>query len=366
MKNLKRAVHGLFAVGFVSMAAAIVSCNKIPVESMQGTLSWNFEQQLATRSVLELPDTDDFILEVLDADGNKLYKGSYGASPESMLVDPGNYTVKVVSKEFTKPEFSAPQFGDEQVVAVSAGASTNVRLKCSQLNSGLKLSLSDAFVSEYSGGEIELSSSDGSLTYSFSEKRIAYFNPGPVAAVLEYNSTSVPLLTRTLDPCRILTIGITCPSGDEGSGAGTSMSIVVDTTRTWDSEDYVVGSSDAAAGSTQASAYGVGQAKEHVGEKEVWVTGFIVGGDLSSSGTGISFTSPFSSNTHMAIAARSSVTDKSSCMSVQLQKGEFRDLLNLVDHPDMLGAKVYLKGNIVSAYYGIPGIQSITDCVVKK
>ena len=101
--------------------------------------------------------------------------------------------------------------------------------------------------------------------------------------------------------------------------------------------------------------------KDHAGEKAVWVTGYIVGGDLSSSKNGIKFEGPFESMTNIAIAARSSVTEKSSCVSVQLVKGEMRDALNLVDHPGLLGKKVYLKGDLQEAYYGIPGIKNLTE-----
>ena len=46
---------------------------------------------------------------------------------------------------------------------------------------------------------------------------------------------------------------------------------------------------------------------------------------------------------------------------MQLPTGSIRDELNLVDHPELLGRKVSLKGDIVEAYYGIPGIKNITD-----
>ena len=38
-----------------------------------------------------------------------------------------------------------------------------------------------------------------------------------------------------------------------------------------------------------------------------------------------------------------------------------RDALNLVDHPGLLGKKVYLKGDLQEAYYGIPGIKNLTE-----
>jgi hypothetical protein len=42
-----------------------------------------------------------------------------------------------------------------------------------------------------------------------------------------------------------------------------------------------------------------------------------------------------------------------------------RDALNLVSHPDLLGSRVYLKGNIVEAYYGIPGVKEVSDFMLK-
>ena len=96
-----------------------------------------------------------------------------------------------------------------------------------------------------------------------------------------------------------------------------------------------------------------------------WGGGVLVGGDLSSAKEGISFTDPFSSMTCIAIASRTSVTSKSSCMSVKLPKGDVRAAINLVDHPEILGRKIYLKGDLIAAYYGIPGIENITEFVLK-
>jgi hypothetical protein len=53
--------------------------------------------------------------------------------------------------------------------------------------------------------------------------------------------------------------------------------------------------------------------------------------------------------------------DKDACLSVQLPSGSLRNALNLVDNPDLLGRKICLKGDIVEAYYGIPGIKNLTE-----
>ena len=50
---------------------------------------------------------------------------------------------------------------------------------------------------------------------------------------------------------------------------------------------------------------------------------------------------------------------------MELKAGAVRDGLNLVDHPDLVGSRVYLKGSIVEAYFGIPGIKNVTEYVLK-
>lgn len=368
MKNSIRILLKVSVAGMMALAASTLSCNKIPSGSAQGSLSWNFSSRVFTRSVVDLPDTDAFILTVKNSAGDVLYEGAYGDSPESMLVNPGSYTVKAVSRTFLKPEFSAPQFGDEQVVVVKSGANTKARLNCSQLNSGLRLKLDQKFKSTYPDGSVTVSSSEGDLKYSQTEKRVGYFKPGNVSVALNDGTSTKELLSRFLETCEVLTLGISCPSAEPPKpGESGSLSITVDTSRVWNSFEYEIGSGQGAdPGTTQATAYSVGQAKEHVGEKGVWVCGYVVGGDLSSAKEGISFTAPFLSMTCIAIAARSSVTTKSSCMSVKLPKGDIRAAINLADHPELVGRKIYLKGDLIAAYFGIPGIENITEYVLSK
>jgi hypothetical protein len=103
----------------------------------------------------------------------------------------------------------------------------------------------------------------------------------------------------------------------------------------------------------------VAQARNSAGSESVWVSGYIVGGDLTS--TSASFESPFTSRTNLVIGPKSTSSDRSSCLSVQLPAGNIREALNIVDNPLNHGRKVLLKGNIVEAYYGMPGIKNITD-----
>lgn len=336
------------------------SCNLMGgIPSSEGQLRIAFAQgqEILTRSGLEIPDTSDFLLTVRDSKGSLVYDGTYGASPESLSLNPGSYTVSVVSEEFNKPAFSLPQFGDEQCVVVSAGDVVNLKLVCRQLNSGIRLRIDSGFLTRYPDGALLLKSNFGRLMYGYAEKRIAYFNPGNVSLVLANEGKDQVLLTKTLEAQEILDLKVSVSgSGGSADEAGShGMSILVDTSRVWLSEEYVIGGGLPSDGNVLS----VSDARSMAGEEDVYVCGYIVGGDLTSSSA--SFDKPFSSRTNMLIGPRSSTSDKASCMSVQLSSGDIRDALNLVDNPGLLGRKICLRGDIVEAYYGIPGIKNISE-----
>lgn len=341
-----------------AFSTVLVACNAFIPDDEPGTMAISFchDAYSATKSSVELPDTNSFILSVIDSDGIPVYQGKYGSSPEKFELAPGNYTVTALSTEFKAPKFSSPQFGDRQVVVVKAGASCSVELICRQMNSGVKLNVSNDFLTAYPKGSLFLKNTDGKLMYSYSEKRIAYFNPGKVSLMLSNGAKDDILTSRILESQEILVLNVSVSNSSTSSGG--AIGIQIDTTRFWYSEDYVIGEGSEEGG-TKESAMGVAQARSSVGKSGVWICGYIVGGDLSSSSA--SFSAPFTARTNIAIASRSSVSDKTSCLSVQLQKGKIRDALNLVDNPDNIGKEVFLKGDIVESYYGIPGIQNITE-----
>ena len=358
------------------LVAALGACDDFGLRSGgQGELRWIIEGDGTRASSAEIPDTNDFILKVSDAQGKVLYEGAYGDSPESLLVDAGSYTVSVHSIEFTAPGFSRPVYGDEQVVVVKAGTTVTVRLWCVLENAGVRLQVAPDFLTSYPDGVLFLKSGDTRLMYGYSEKRIAYFKPGPVSLILSNNGADETLLSRTLEARTILTLSISAPHG--GSASASSISVAVDTAKVWNHETYVIGGGSSSSGSGSGgssgnddygddidNAYSVSQASAHTGEDDVWVFGYIVGGDLSTAGTTVK-TSKITKATHLAIAARSSVTAKASCVAVELPKGSVRDALNLVDHPDLIGTRVYLKGSIVTSYFGTTGLKSVSDYVLK-
>jgi hypothetical protein len=371
-----------FLWALVPLAAAVSACDDFGLGFLQGQgeLRWIIESEGAgTRASAEIPDTNDFILRVSNADGKVLYEGPYGESPESLLVDAGSYTVGIRSIEFTAPGFSRPLYGDEQVVVVKGGAVVTVRLNCTLQNAGVRLQVAPDFLTSYPDGVLYLKAGETRLMYSYSEKRIAYFPPGPVSLLLYNQGKDETLLSRTLDARTILTLNISAPHGG-GSAMASSISVAVDTAKVWNSESYIIGGGGSSGGSSGGSgnsgsggsggddeidgAYSVAQAPSHAGEDGVLVFGYIVGGDLSTAGTTVK-TSKVTKATHLAIATRSTVTAKASCVAVELPKGKIRNALNLVDHPDLIGTRVYLKGSLVTSYFGTTGLKGTSEYVLK-
>lgn len=303
------------------------------------------------------PDTNEFILTVTDAKGNYIYDGKYGASKDQFELDEGTYTVSARSCDFEEPKFDQPQYGDVQVASIKAGKTTVVTLACVQMNAGIRLRIAPEFLTAFPGASLFLKAASGKLMYGYSEKRIAYFIPGTVNLVMSEGGEDKTLFTRRLEPQQVLTLGVNVGAG----GAASGVQVQVDTTRNWVDDNFIIGGGGG--GGKTDDAYSVPDAKGHTGEQDVWVYGYIVGGDLSSSKC--SFEAPFSSRTNLVLAAKSSCREKSSCLSVQLAKGDIRDELNLVDHPELLGKQVFLRGDIVESYYGIPGIQNISEYKIK-
>lgn len=354
-----RACFGLFLLIPLSTA-----CDSFLSPAEDGRIEVSFIEDFFTgtrSSSSDIPDSNRFTLRVTAANGASIYDGPYGSAPQSILAAAGTYTVSAFSCEFKAPAFATPQYGDSQQVTVKSGQTSRVQLICHQLNAGVRLKVASTFLTAYPNGTLHLKADAGKLLYGFSEKRFAFFPPGKVSLVLSDGGTDKNLLTRDLASRDMLTLNIGIAATPSGVSPG-GISIKVDTTLNWRAEQYTIGGDDGK-GTEASAAMSVPEAKNHIGEESVWVYGYIVGGDLSS--TKASFKAPFSSRTNIVIAARAGTTDRSNCLSVQLQKGNIRDALNLVDNPENLGKTVFLQGNIVESYYGIPGLQSLTEYELK-
>ena len=344
------------------LSVAAISCDRLGdgQEGEEGILCVSFGVVGAeyTRSSVNLPDTCDFSLTISRSDGSIIYDGLFGDCPESLSVSPGSYNIKAVSGPFTRPAFDSPQFGDEQCVVVKAGSRVSVHLTCTQLNAGVDLDISPDFLTECPDASLLLKSSAGKLLYSYSEKRIAYFPPGPVSLVMSSGGKDETLLTRELKASDMLVLKVSVAAAENRS----SISMSIDTTRTWEYEEYVIGAAASGSASSEggnAEVLTVAQAIAAGDKPDAWVSGYIVGGDLTSASA--SFDLPFKSKTNLLIGPRSSTVDRSACVSVQLPAGDVRDALNLVDNPGLLKKRVCLRGDIVGAYYGLVGVKNVSE-----
>ena len=330
----------------------------------EGKLELSFSDALEgdTRGGVEIPDTNDFILTVTDSDGKSVYDGAYGDAPEALTVKAGSYDVRVVSCEFDRPRFSSPQFGDEQCVVVPSDGVVSARMSCSQLNAGIRLKISSSFLSSFPDASLLLKSGEMGLPYSYRETRIAYFSPGDVSLVMSRGEKDEVLMTRWMEPNEILTLKVDVSQGNGDDVVGRGISVAVDTARIWVEDTYVIGEGGTR-GDSADDPMGISQAKASVGSKGVWVGGYIVAGDLTSSSA--SFEEPFRSDSNLAIGPKRTVSDRDACISVQLPSGDLRDELNLVSHPEHLGKRLVLKGDIVASYFGLVGIKNITDYLLE-
>ena len=338
-----------------TVVLTVNSCDYFfPQEEGRMMVFFSRESYLATKASDQVPDTNSFILSITAANGRTVYDGLYGSAPQPIMANPGTYNIKVSSSQEDAPAFSNPIYGDEQTVVVEPGGESVTRLLCQQVNSGVKISFDPAITDRDPEASVNITSGESLLVYKAGESRIAYFPPGMTHFDLLMGQQSTPLLDRALRAREILCLNVHAPVQTSGG-----VSVSVDTSRIWTSEEVVPGSSGGTTGDDKSSALDVWSARQGAGLRDVWVYGYIVGGDLSSSKA--SYAPPFSSRTNILLSSKAVASGREGCLSVQLQQGDIRDALNLVDNPGLLGRQVFLKGNLVPSYYGLPGLQGLSE-----
>ena len=330
------------------------SCQDFFHQEADGKLIITLEapRPAATRAGTDLPDVGTFLLSVTNASGGTIYEGPYAQSPDEMNIPAGSYTISAVSTAFKTPAFETPQWGDTQVVSVPSGGNVTVALSCSQLNSGIRLDIDESFRRTFPGGILNLQGEDGSLLYGYAETRTAFFRPGPISLRLDQGGFTQTLFTRNLQAREILTVRLSANMDTKSGG----ITIQLDTARNWLTDNIVIGGPGAG---EITEAYDVAAARLHSGEKGVWVWGYIIG--VATNTRKVAFNAPFTKNTNLVLGEKAASTELDYCLSVELPSGKIRDALNLMDHPDLLGRKVYIKGNLESAYYGIPGLKAPSE-----
>ena len=274
-------------ISFIAIAATtalcLTGCTKSNQEAEKGTLSLGFsmpEKELSgTRSDIAgaVPDTTTFILKITGVSGDILYSGPYGERPQRMTLESGSYYIDVVSCDDEAPAFNKPIYGDHQIAVVKGGSSTNVRLLCKLVNSGIKLNFTTNFRKRFTAGYLKLSQDAGNLKYDFDENRTGYFKSGNVVFIA---GDEEKLLNKVVEAGTIYNITLDCPYDESDAG----FSIEVDGSGTNVDETIVIGNETikGADGSSREKALDVAAASGRLGDT-LWVWGYIVGGDLSAS-----------------------------------------------------------------------------------
>ena len=321
-----------------------------PAESLTRSGSLREWTNVRVENTLYALDTNSFLLSIHDSYGQKVYSGKYSERPDEIIVVPGTYDIKLHSEEFKAPRFNAPMFGDEQTVIVERNKKVNVVLRCRQLNAGLRLEFSESFNKRYIYA-VRLRDANGETPYPKTTEDYCYFLPGAVEMIYKEDGRDTVLMSRILNAGEMLLLTLTY---SENSMYNVSnMKLEMDTSRVWASEKY---------NTALKIPYGVlsiEEAKERVGEKDLSVSGFILGGDATERTMRIA--PPFTSASHIVIAPSMMERNRNNCFVVELPSGEIREALNLVVNDDLLGSPIVVVGDIVESYYGYTGIKRTED-----
>ncbi|EKD31129.1 MAG: hypothetical protein ACD_77C00391G0008 [uncultured bacterium] len=356
--NLQFLLSG-FLIVLILYLLPVAGCQGLTIiDTGVGTIRLSIDEESMSKGVIRtMPDTNSFILKIYG--GDTIYNGLYGARPKELKVEQGTYTVEVFSSINTGPKFDSPVWSDSKSVTVAAGSVSSISLLCRQTNGGMRLGFSAEFKTKFSAYTAEVYDIKGSSPYLFTEERFLYLTPGQILVrMVPQNSelSQIPLFSKVLAAKEMLTINVRLEGADSASiGSG----ILIDSSSFWITDSLLVGSND---GSTKEKAISVNRLSEYVGLK-VWVSGYIVGGDLTQSA--VKFDLPFTSKSNMAIAAAPATNDRSLCYSVSLPSGPIQTAFNLVDNPANFGKKVWVKGTVSAKYLGLIGIDTTTEVIIE-
>lgn len=355
MRKRSEAKGMTFAIAVAALMAA--GCT-ISERSEFATLNLSIRQEntIATKAGgMAMPDTNSFVLQITNAAGEYVYYGRYDARPEVISVPAGAYSLSIVSEEFDAPDWDSPVYGDAVNVVAASGESVNVDFLCKMLNAGLRVKMTERYIVKYPG-TLTVSQEHGSLDYTSTENRFGYFDAGNATfSAVASDGSSQQLFSKQLTAGQMLTLTLDAGSSDSQS----KITVTVDTTATYLSQTIMVDQYRNAQGDglSQETAFSVAEAALHP-EENVWVWGYIVGGDLSSTAT--NYEGPFTKNSNLAIAASPACRTRSECMAVELASGsDIRTAVNLVDNPQMLGCKIYIQGTVKDSYFGMTGLKNV-------
>jgi hypothetical protein len=321
-----------------------------------------------TAAAAGVPDTNAFVLSISSSSGEVVYKGRYDGRPDEIMLDQGSYDVKVASREFDAPQFDAPCYSDSATVMIETGKIARLSFLCTMSNGAVRLGFSGDFKERFRDYVAVLEGSGGSVEYPYTESRFLYMIPGDIFVKMKSTESSdLFLVTRkVLSQREMVTVNLHSsvtsdppPGGDVPGSSNLLTGIQVDTASVWLSEELVVG--ERRDGSSRELALTADEIAVFEGAKDVWVSGYVAGYLTTAS---LVCEPPFNIATNIAISSITGEKRRDACAGVSLPSGEIRDALNLKENPQMLGCRIWVKGDITGSYYGLPGVNGVTEYVV--
>jgi hypothetical protein len=337
--------------------AALWACNGLKiVPGPNGTLIVDVAVETPFGVRTRSASLDNYVFLLIKQGGDTLYNSTVEAITGSALsLEPGYYVIEVFNETFTVPAFDKPYYYCRDTAAVVGGESCKVFLVCKQVNAGVRVVFSEAFSVQHASYSINISGTGGSLNYdSTSEDRWGYFFPGQINLTLTADGSSSDPVERQIQEKYMYTFLVE-ESGGTQDNVEPVITVSVDTTRSWITSLWN-DTGGTVRGLTKETAYTIAQASTlEGGLNDIWVCGYIVG-CYSSNGSFLYEGS--NSATNLALADTDSYIEKPMSYPVELPLGAIRDALNVVDHPDYIHTKVWIKGKTNASYFGLPGMKS--------
>jgi hypothetical protein len=336
-------------------------------EKGSGTLALKFGDVPVTKGIArEFPDSNSFTLIIKRVDGPVIFNGKYGERPSGLTLAAGSYDVSVFSRPFSAPQFDAPCYSDSRTVLVEKDKVTYLQFLCKQSNGAVMITFSTEFKSRFALWSTVLSGAGGSVVYPYSESRYLYMNPGEITIRIKQSavpgdSSGVLLSRRILTAREMVSLNLHSSSGESGGGeGGASTKIAIDTSTVWVKESLIIGS--LRDGSSKELALNADELSGYSGMKGVWVCGYVAGYLTTAN---LITTAPFDVETNIAVATAPGETVKARCAGIALPTGAIRDALNLKSKPGNLGKKIWVKGTVTDSYFGIRGVNSLTEYAIE-
>ncbi|HPV87770.1 MAG TPA: DUF6359 domain-containing protein [Bacteroidales bacterium] len=327
--------------------------------------------QLIVNVVVETPfgvrtkntGVDSYVFLLINQTGDTLYRDTVGAIKGSALsLEPGTYSVVVYNEPFTVPAFDKPHFYGSETAHVIAGESCEVVLVCKQENTGVRVVFSEEFRQIQQNYYMNVAGTGGSLNYDGdTENDWGFFFPGQITLSLFTDGQEVGSVDRQVLAKHMYSFFVE-RTGTSQENVVPVFTLSVDSTRTWVSSIWN-DMNTAGKGLTKETAYSVTEARElEAGIPDIWICGYIIGYYKSSTTLMAGGTD---NETNLALADGKNETDINKTLAVNLTAGAIRDGLNLLNHPENLYRKVWLKGKTRDKYFGQPGLENLKEFVLE-